>query len=801
MTRAAQRIYELIPAIYRIRDEKRGGPLKELVGVIAEQASVMEENLEQLYDDQFIETCAQWVVPYIGDLIGTRQLHSDIPKVASSRAEVANTIAYRRRKGTACVLEQLARDVTGWNARAVEFFQILATTQYMNHTRPNNWYSPDLRQWEPLERINTAFDSISHTVDTRSPSLQAGRHNIPNIGIYLWRLSAYSLTKSPAPTLDGRRFFFSPLGHNMQLFTRPVAEKEITHLAEPINVPEPISRNVLDAYKDMYYGDKEELSLNLWIDGDPVAVERINVCNHEDYAGDWAHPNQSRISIDPLLGRIMLPPELAAVNSQQTLKISGFTGGDYKIQFNGQELKLTHSTDPASIQSNLQSLSTIGVNNIIITGNVTATEIDIMLEFIGVLSGKDVPEIAVDVSNLSGDPQATITQIQSPQPGSVVQVRYHYGFSMDMGGGEYERAAGFVSDFSPDQTVKKGDVIQPKLDAVKDGGTVQIEDSGLYRQSFKIAAAETKQIEIRSANKHRSTIISDENIEITGADQSTIVLNGLLVSGGALIVPQAENKLKHLVIRDCTFVPGRDLTVDGDPVNPRAPSLIVDAPDVKIQIDRSILGALHISDQSEVEIMNSIIDANNETHIAYSNSTVDGPGAQLKIINSTIIGKVHTQKIILASNVIFKSRLSEEEESWNAPIICEQKQSGCIRFSYVPVGSRVPRRYRCQPDLAVDKAIDEKKKRNSNLSITEKQKIAQHIQMAIKPVFTSRHYGTPGYCQLSLICPNEIRAGADDESEMGVFHDLYQPQREKNLKLRLDEYLRFGLEAGLFYAN
>ena len=36
---------------------------------------------------------------------------------------------------------------------------------------------------------------------------------------------------------------------------------------------------------------------------------------------------------------------------------------------------------------------------------------------------------------------------------------------------------------------------------------------------------------------------------------------------------------------------------------------------------------------------------------------------------------------------------------------------------------------------------------------------------------------------------------------MGAFHDLYQPQREINLRVRLDEYLRFGLEAGIFYAS
>src|SRR3954463_15575257 len=136
MRMSPEALYALLPAIYRSRDAEEGYPLRELIAVIAEQAAVVEESIEQLYDDQFIETCADWVAPYIGDVIGYRTLYGLTDKIGSPRAEVANTIAYRRRKGTASVLEQLARDVTGWDARVVEFFQRLATTQYMNHRRP-----------------------------------------------------------------------------------------------------------------------------------------------------------------------------------------------------------------------------------------------------------------------------------------------------------------------------------------------------------------------------------------------------------------------------------------------------------------------------------------------------------------------------------------------------------------------------------------------------------------------------------------------------------------------------------------
>ena len=131
------RLYNLLPAIHRIRDAEQGEPLRQLLAVITQQIGMLEEDLEQLYDDQFIETCAPWVLPYIGDLIGYRSLHPIGPDQLTPRAEVANTIAYRRRKGTASVLEQLARDVTGWNARAVEFFQLLGCDAVHESHPPN----------------------------------------------------------------------------------------------------------------------------------------------------------------------------------------------------------------------------------------------------------------------------------------------------------------------------------------------------------------------------------------------------------------------------------------------------------------------------------------------------------------------------------------------------------------------------------------------------------------------------------------------------------------------------------------
>ena len=260
------RLYELMPAVYRIRDAElaeqaellsgvpQDGPLKALLSVIAEQAAVLAEDLEQLYDDQFIETCAEWVVPYIGDLVSARRVFVFPGARFTERAFVANTMAYRRRKGTASMLEQLARDVTGWNANVVEYFQLLATTQYMNHIRLENESMAEIRYSEPMEFVSTPFDKLAHTADVRRIASRRGKYNIPNIGIFLWRINSYSISNSPAFRLDDRRYFFDALGRDIQLYNKPETESEITHLAEPINVAMPITRRVLDRRLDSYYG-------------------------------------------------------------------------------------------------------------------------------------------------------------------------------------------------------------------------------------------------------------------------------------------------------------------------------------------------------------------------------------------------------------------------------------------------------------------------------------------------------------------------------------------------------------------
>src|SRR4029453_4143470 len=165
------RLYELLPAIYRIRDAEQGEPLRALLQVIGEQVNLVEEDVAQLYDNWFIETCEDWVVPYIADLVGYQAVHTagepgDVrtaqgaarTKILIPRREVANTIRYRRRKGTLALLEVLANYIAGWPARAVEFYKLLGWTQALNYLHMERGRTVDLRPSSPLELLGSPFD-------------------------------------------------------------------------------------------------------------------------------------------------------------------------------------------------------------------------------------------------------------------------------------------------------------------------------------------------------------------------------------------------------------------------------------------------------------------------------------------------------------------------------------------------------------------------------------------------------------------------------------------------------------------
>jgi hypothetical protein len=318
------RLYELLPSVYRVRDEQMGWPLKALLAVIAEQAKVVEDDIDGLYENWFIETCADWLVPYIGDLVGVRGLGLVREGTFSLRPHVANTIRYRRRKGTATMLEQLASGTTGWRARAVEFFEYLGTTQNLNHLRPGRGGTVSLRlQKEELELLGTAFDTLSHTVETRRADTQHGKYSVPDIGLFLWRLQAYPLRGVQVFPHGAGRFSFSPLGNDIRLFNLPQPEPDISHLAEEANVPAPLRRRALSAdlkaqpQERVYFGETPVLAV------EGYSANQLVIC---DLSAWQANLGAGQVAVDPELGRLAFPASAAVPSPVKVSYAYGFGG-------------------------------------------------------------------------------------------------------------------------------------------------------------------------------------------------------------------------------------------------------------------------------------------------------------------------------------------------------------------------------------------------------------------------------------------------------------------------------------------
>ena len=663
-----ERLYELLPAVYRLRDAELGHPLRDLVTVLAEQAVLVERDVERLYENAFIETCQGWVVPYVGDLIGVRPLRET---GFTNRAEVANTLGYRRRKGTAAVLEDLARAVTGWPARVVECFELLGWTQNDDHVVADLHGTASLRDADALELVDGPFDRTAHTADVRRIEPRRGRHGIAHVGLHLWRLAAYPLAGVAARAADatGLRFHFSPLGNDTRLFHHPTAETGPEHVAGELHVPAPLRRRRVRAALADYYGPG--LSLLVARDGATVEPPAVRICN---LAG-WVHePAAGEVAIDPELGRI------------------AFADGE--------------------------------------------------------------------------------------GPDESVTVTYHHGFSADVGGGQYERAASFAEvEGAVELAVGAGQAFATVGAALADwaalgpdrpGAVITVHDSATYEETPAVQVPAGRRLELRAANEQRPTLRLGGELVVDGGDGSAFDLDGLVVEGGAL---RATGTLDRLRLRHVTLVPGLSLGEDGTPASPGAPSLIVESPNAEVSVERAILGAVRTARDSELTLADSIVDAHDPGTLAFAGLAAGEPGGTLVAVRVTFFGGVACRVLRLGDATIFFG-----------PATAERRQEGCVRFSWVAPGSRLPRRFRCQPAVP------------SGATAAEAGRAADRT----RPRFTSRRYGDPGYAQLHRATAREVLRGAEDGSEMGAFSHLMQPQREDNLRIRLDEYLRLGLEAGIF---
>lgn len=827
-TTTSSRLWDLLPAVLRGEDMESGGVLQALLAVISGDVDAEERQIWGFYDDLFIETCDDWVVPYIGELVANdllydasrhddartaTELFADLapndlraPVAARARADVARTIYYRRRKGTPAMLEELARNVTGWPVHLVECFELLDWPQHLTHLRRQAALL-DVRSPERCERAVGAFSDAVRTVDVRLPRLGGTHGSVVAAGVagvssvtddpvlvdseptdpvtppyhprtaafFAWRLQASPLVwlqpKASATCAFG--WSFSPLGNPSPLFSRWRREGDESGLATEWQVPQPIRRTFfaadLDAYRDtpptrppftrLYgeFADPSGASTELAPE-DSVAVFRN---------GQFVGP-----TIDPTSPVVTFAPQVTCMR-----------------------LDPWPAVQPAG--------AVVGID--VVTGRLV-----LGTGFTG-----------------AGDPTTDLA------------VAYHPGQAAGHGGGGYDRSAWLVPAATvigtaslpilrftvgtrprpptmpaPDHPTVTA-AIQAWVNAGRPPCVIRIEDSGTYALPSTTILEDGSWLVIEAANgerPHLRTVGTGWKIDVTVPPgdrdrQATLTLSGLLVEGWVDLV----GELARLRLWHTTLVPGRSLDEDGTPAT-RQPSVVAEPAvghtQLRIEIAFSILGPIRAPAVAEgVWLLDSVVDGMDFESGAPApfggpalvgpTGGLDDPGPPLVAERSTVIGGLHV------------ARLEASEVIVTGPVTVQRTQEGCVRFSYVADGSVTPRRYRCQPEMTADAAAAAAVRialaADPTLSPLMQAAVAATaratVVAALVPAFTSRGYGHPAYGQLHRSTPPEITRGAEDGSEMGALCHLKQSQREDNLRLRLAEYLPFGLDPALVYVT
>jgi hypothetical protein len=595
----SQRLWALLPAVYRTDDSDPSGapgPLQELLNRVGAQVAVVRRSLDRLWADQSIETCDDWVIPYIGDLLGTNLVNGlDAPR---QRLDVAKTIHYRRGKGTLAILEELARDVTGWDAHVVEGFRRLARTRHGLDPMVGGAAFPgadgaelaglltaedligaltgtpagglaDLRSAHGAALAGSPFDESFHTADLRAGLGAIGHFGIPKLLVFLWRLTSFAigdptgtgdiLTSPGTPVAVAgcpNQFVFDPTGREVPLFLPP---------------PPPIAEDFADSWTPAY---------------------------------EWQVPGPITASL------------------QQAITATGSTAPPYP----SPPPNLDPASPPASTPATLAG-------------------------FAYAVSGAHLDRVWPELGRFSVHPSSP------PRSAAQLSVAYYYGFSADLAAGPYDRL--LLGD-PPQQagshvtTVKGGTGLDTALQRVAPSGTVVIGDSLTYGklQAVGTTATPIETVLVQAGPQLRPVLrpaapsapggTAPDWVFTGGGDKAELTLDGLLVCGCDIVLRGSFDTVR---ISACTLDPGTlrrgtppappaatplASAVDGQPLRPTTIWIEADPPAAtgsppagsppqsgagaigQLLIDHSILGPIRTRYGGSVEkltITDSIVQA------------------------------------------------------------------------------------------------------------------------------------------------------------------------------------------------
>jgi hypothetical protein len=645
-----EQLYRLLPKLYQVLDAEdcaaeQRGPLRELLSIIGEQINLLEDDLARWYDNWFIETCEEWLVPYLGDLVGyesaARELDTeDDPESPLNRAvvfprrEVADTIAFRRRKGTLAILEELSRRIVGWPARAVEYRRFTAGTAALNHLRARRSGLVDVHDGRSLSRLDTPFDRLPRTVDVRRVNSRRtpSRHNVPAVGLFVYRRKIDSATLVPTRAVNRSQRKFDIQGLDIALHVLPQPEPASHTIARLRNLPVPLTRSLLRrrlsrrerqlhdtahpviGANPRFYGVGKSVFIVVKQGQQRQIVPAANIVVADLSHWNFAAPAHQRqlVALDPELGRLAFHPDHApdaAWTAYHYGRAAHIGGGEYHRPLSDIPVAMTVVRDAYDKQQR-----------------------------------RKLTEAMVEWTASTVDPGHTVVEIADNE----------------------EYSAEFAT-------------------TVPAGHTLEIRAANHYRPYLRVPDSSGQQV---------------EQCRISGEPGSRLILDGLLFGEGEL---QLDGQFESVWIRHCTFVPGRSRIVmklnetavhiqkciAGEFVT-RAPA--VPAAPRRESADQENHDTSAYDEPIRLCVEDSILDGE---QCEYVLSGADrNAHARLSVLRSTVFGQVATKIVALIQDSILTNH-----------VCVENVLTGCLRFSYIHPDACTPPQFHCQPALAIERAL------------------------------------------------------------------------------------------------
>jgi len=778
-------LFERLPEIHRTRDAEleTPGQLKAYLGLIDEAFLAIHTDIWRLYDDLFVESATDWAVPYIGDLLGTSHLDGDPWTI---RADVADTIALRRRKGTLAAIEILTFDLTGWGVHCVELREILVWNQHLNHLRPDLGEGVGVEPPGPglaaprrggtvtvrdpaiLSLLGTPFDPFAHLADVRPMTEGAIRYNLPNLAIFLWRLSPQTVRVSPpgtiavsSPTGGGAgaaprvvRIEIDPIDRPVRLFNAGRAARnkrlaccepddpDVSSLSDLDQAPGPIlpARLTDDtpagapkAYVAVETYDPADLGtlnvlrvgLQLHLPDTPFANDTwqfrgANLCAWED--GLDAPLLDREIAIDPIIGRLAVGVATAA--------------------------------EATAIRRDLLLSYTTGS-----VGPVGAQPID-RVPSPRSWMGARFDHRSVDFRSSPTSLQAALAGLDTIRRPVIIDIEDSFVHDLDLSA----VAGTVVEDGGPNLTPNRTVVIR-----AADGERPIIR----LAQPLRVRPAR-----VVAANPAEQDDLDAENAGLGLRLEGLFVCRGPAFPAGQPLV--ARVALDRLEIDGCTLDPGGFRQRDGTraPLLPaaglgaghgfaKAAEATAFRETPRIIVRRSIVGSIQADDDYAIDVSDAIVDAGSgpadqgiARAVGAASDPVNGWGAPLTVSGATFLGSVRVERVDGTGGI------------WTGPLEAHDDQTGCISLSYVEgLTDRLPQNVECV--------------RGTDARLR----------------FVSIDVGHPAYGQLARTTDFRILERGPGDDEMGAFGFLREAHKWRNLQIRYREFMPLGVRPLLIPAT